>query len=80
MPSARAAFIDTVARIAAAHETDLDQAVAMPDLRFDDAQARVGRGRQRLFAEDGLATRDRSQDEFLVGGAPRRDDHTVDVG
>ena len=69
-----------VARVIAAHETDLDETLAVLHLGLDDAQAARGRGGQRLLAEHGLPGGDGGQHELLVRRPPRGDHHYVHVG
>ena len=61
-----------------AHEPDLHQPAAEGGLGVEDRRAVRFRGRERLFAEDGLAGFDRRQHERRMRRTPRGHDHRLD--
>ncbi len=72
-------FQRDIARIVAAHEAHLHQTFAMGNLGIDDALGAFGRGGQRFFAKARLSCGNRGQHILLVRGAPRGDEHRIDV-
>ena len=68
-----------VAGVVTAHEADLDQPAPGRHLGVHDPLAGGAGRRERLLAEHRLARGDRRDDLFLVGRAPGRDQHRVDV-
>ena len=67
-----------VAGVVAPHEADLHKPAPERDLGVDDTLRAVGRGRQRLLAEAGLARGERGQHVLLVRRAPGCHQHRVD--